>query len=428
MEVILPSNFDKNYLLYDRSVHAPVVTLSCDENGRRDCGSIIKHLYLLDVIPARTDYNNNERHYTIAPPKAIWYTKQNSKQYVTDSYQPDLFISRNPGHGMSNTILPNLVRPLADIPMKKEPFSGFPESDYCVIQNEDDYNAFQLNNIGDYPITAPSIIEFLNSHLSAYNGEQAYKIIRRQVMLVKLVGKTTVKSKEFQQLLLVDCKILEQEINKLATNLQLGLYRCSIVERQSLLEALHLKLIGNEFLNKNVPAPLTTAISTQADKLIMLVNQLRDITNATEEINRLREALMTTSDDKDSINKQFIDSSNTIAELRASNHKANSEIDKQNSEISAHIIKVKSLETQIESLVNTEKSLNSIIRNLKDENSKLIKRVNILEINAAKDEALIFNLRAEKAHWNSNSTKSFEDEQRRSKEIQELKNRINELL
>ena len=429
MEVILPPDFDKGLLLYDRPRNGSAVILGCDTNGHSAYagnGAKMQYYYLSESVPAVINSDNYIRYLTAAPPKAIWCTKNYT------SYSPkDLTVPDNTVTGGTKYLLSNLVRPLADIPMKKEPFSGFPESEYCVIQNNNDHEAYQLSNIGDCPITAPAAIDFLNSHLSSYNGEQAYKIIRRQVLLVKLVGKSAIKSKEFQELLLVDCDTLEREVNVIATNLQLGLYRCYIVERLPLLEALHLKLVcksGGEFLNKNVPAPMIAAISAQADKLILLVNQLVDIANSAEEISRLRDALNTASDDKDSVNKQLIDSSNTIAELRAAKYKANSEIDMQNSEISVHIMKIKSLELQVDNLSKTEKNLNNIIRKLKDENSKLIKRVNVLEVNAAKDEALIFNLRAEKAHWNSNNTKSFEEEQRRNKEIQELKNRINELL
>ena len=213
----------------------------------------------------------------------------------------------------------------------------------------------------------------------------------------------------------------------IAQELGLGLYRCSLIDRKPLLELLHYKLVGNVTL-PIITNPIIDAIKANADKLADLVNLLNRTYTTTDEINKLRIALSSNSADKDSINEQLVQSNELISELRCNNRTANSKIDQLEIELSAQIVRIRSLEEQLVLARKTEKSLNNSISQLKDKIHKANKRINILEINAAKDEALIHNLRAEKAHWNSNPTRSFEDEQKRIKEIQELKDRLNSLL
>lgn len=427
MEVILPPNLDKSLLIKDDKLCGEIY-MGCDSSGRTEISQ--------DGKPHRFIFSSSTmsmpRNYKETPPKAIWATIYTNEDCYKYSYSDFDVIKPNPyNQNIPAKILPNLVRPLVNIPLRKEVFNIFPESEYCIIQNDQDYATYLLDNIITYPnsptLTAEVIKPLLEQRLQQYGGEQAYKIIRRQVILVKLVGKSLIKNSKFQELLLVDCNILNSEILTIAQELGLGLYRCSLIDRKPLLGLLHHKLIGNVTLPV-ITNPIIDAIKVNADKLADLANLLNSIYTITDEINKLRMALCTNTADKDLINTQLVQSSEIISKLRCDNRTANSKIDQLEIELSARITRIKSLEEQLALSHKSEKSLNETIVQLKDKIYKANKRINILEINAAKDEALIHNLRAEKAHWNSNPTRSFEDEQKRIKEIQELKDRLNSLL
>jgi uncharacterized coiled-coil protein SlyX len=432
MEVILPHNFDRSLLVFNRpqsnTPNFQGISYLIDPNGQESSYGWydlpVRHYYLND------GYNNAERrgddtglrYYVNPPNNAIWSTIHTTyNNFTADSYDKSVFVT-----GVNQPIIPfNFVRPLATIATKKEPLNGMPKSEYCVIQNEDDYKAFSLDELGEYKIqnnivTIDSAKEFLESRLERYNGEQVYKIIRRQVLLTKLVGKSSIKNKLFQELLLVDCEILNQEVTRIAKGLNIKLHRCSFTERPILLEMLHFKL----FHNHDVRLP---DIALQVERLSELTKTMHNIYVVSDEISRLRSILNVDSAEKDSVNKQLVESSETISQLRCAKRTAESRISELEIEVSAGITRVKSLEEQLATSEQTGKSLNEIVKDLKDQVFKLNKRINILEINAAKDEALIQTLRAEKAFWNTSTTKSFEDEQKRAKEIQELKDKLNAL-
>jgi hypothetical protein len=421
MEVILPPSIDKVLLIKDDKLCGEIY-MSCDPGGRTEyiCGSFIG----LDFVFSSN--RSEARHYKELPSKAIWSTIDNKYHQYANSYSD----KDVPKYSNNTDIKPNLVRPLVTITALRDVFNVFPESEYCVIQNDQDYTAYSLEDIVTYPnsvLTSAIVKPILEQRLQKYNNEEAYKIIRRQVLLVKLVGKSSIKNTKFQELLLVDCNVLNKEVLAIAAGMKIALYRCSLTERVPLLELLHYKLIGNITLPV-VTCPIIDAIKVNADKLAELSESLRMTYTITDEIDKLRTVLRTNSEDKDSVNEQLVQSSEIISKLRCDNRTANSRITELEVELSANIVRTKSLEVQLELSANTEKSLNKTITQLKDESYKLNKRINILEINAAKDEALIQNLRAEKAFWNTSTTRNFEDEQKRSREIQELKDRLNSIL
>lgn len=445
MEVILPCNFDRSLLVFNRpqsnTPNFQGITFYDYNCNPQKC-----YYYLNDGYNPCGQNQPNIIHRVNPPDNAIWSTMHtNYNDFTADSYDESVFVT---GGNPPRRPL-NFTRPLATIATKKEPLNSLPQSEYCVIQNEDDYKAFSLNELGEYKIlnnivTIDSAKEFLESRLERYNGEQVYRIIRRQVLLIKLVGKSSIKNKLFQELLLVDCEILKQEVVRIAQGLNIKLHRCSLVERPILLEMLHFKLLRYHDVDIRLPIVVTPNtnygvnilpgtgiipdIALQVERLSELTKTMYDIYVVSDEISRLRSVLNTNSAEKDSVNKQLVESSETISQLRCAKRTADSRIGELEIAVSSEIIKVKSLEEQLFALERTNKSSDILIKDLKDQVFKLNKRINILEINAAKDEALIQTLRAEKAFWNTSTSRNFEDEQKRAKEIQELKDRLNAIL
>jgi hypothetical protein len=127
---------------------------------------------------------------------------------------------------------------LLTVPIKKDGLGVFPDSEYCVIQSERLFKEYKIDLIGEYPNTLNGIYEFLISPHERYGGVPTYKIIRRQVFLIRVLGNEKVESEEFQSLLMIDCEELSSLVNPLLRELNIVIDRQVLTPRNLLLSLL----------------------------------------------------------------------------------------------------------------------------------------------------------------------------------------------
>lgn len=432
MEVLLPPTFDTNLLVVEHSDHG--VSLSANNISCTSCHC------------QRYNHNDGTRNYTTVyaskrqkecrkgmdnrggycdgfnvadkPPKAI-YTTINFGNY-SGNYPTYKLNQQNSQH---NQLKYDCIDILPPIRVKKETFSCLPQSDYCIIQHEQQYNQFKLE---EYPSTTDKISIFLNENLQQYGGEQRYKIIRRQVLLIRAFGNSQLASKEFQELLMVDCNELYNSIKLILADVGEQLYAAEIYERPNLLKLVHRSLVG-KLTTPIMSLPILTQMQSYIKGLETMTTQMNAIYVASNELIKLRELLTVSSNDNAEINKQLVESSELLSSVRCESHTKSANIESLKSQINANNERITTLTDQLSTTNSQLKESKKLVLDLQNKLTSANKKINILEINAAKDEAIIDKLRAEKAYWNRD-TSEFESKQKLEMELKSLRDKLNSLI
>lgn len=296
--------------------------------------------------------------------------------------------------------------------------TSYPKTNYCYFDdNGGHYNSFKLDKC------ETDVVEFLKEPLIKYNGTPRYVINSRKVLLFRTFG--AMEGKELEDLLNIDNDVLINEISSF------GVKRggISVGDQPILMKSFHMKLFGTTPVVREPPIniPILDTIKSRIDELNSSIGTLRDIYNSTEQVGRLRETLRTDHEDQLKVNDQLIESANIISELRSTNNKLANKVAKlkQNRQILNK--QITDLSSQVSNHVDVSAKQKKLIGELNNKLTSLNKRINVLEVNAAKDEAIITNLRAEKAFWNTNTT-DYETKKQHDAELAELKSKIEKLM
>ena len=195
MEVLLPPTFDERLIIPNKALlpngsnWLPIQVRLTDKICSGACSTRYCHYLVKDeFINAQSAQNacNGVTHYSVDKPRAAIYStvpKEMDDTYSGSSY------SNNSGF--------NDIDKLVTISIIADPLYRLPESEYCIIQNNEQYSKFMLDS---YPESSvEKIREFLNQRLSDYADEYRYKIIRRKVFLIKTFGNSKVISKKFRE-------------------------------------------------------------------------------------------------------------------------------------------------------------------------------------------------------------------------------------
>lgn len=432
MEVLLPVNFDTNLLVVYQTNHGIIIS-----DNKTSCTSC--HSMTRDYNTGNTSYSTcyaskqqkecrrgTDRNgsycsgFNVAdkPPKAIYTTINFGDDH--NKYYTYKFNQQNSQHSQLKYDCVNILPPIR---VKKEPLSCLPQSDYCIIQHEQQYNQFKLE---EYPTTTDKISIFLNENLQQYNGEQRYKIIRRQVLLIRVFGNSQLKSKEFQELLLVDCNELYNLVKQTLTDVGEQIYAAEIYERPTLLKLIHSKLIPQLQL-PIMSLPIVSQMQSYIQGLEKMTTQMNAIYVASDELLKLRELLTVSSCDNVEINKQLVASNELISSIRTESRTKSATIETLRTELSVEKEMITTLTEQLSSINSQLKESKKLTSELQGRLTAANKKINILEINAAKDEAIIDKLRAEKAYWNRDTTE-FESKQKLESELKSLRDKLNSLI
>lgn len=400
MEVLLPWNFDQNMIVCDvvngQSSHCfvPNNPYNSDRIG----------VFYLTNYTCMAYSNGPKSSYSVSkPPQAIYSTRN---ALTHSSIKND--------NGV----------PLPGVPMKAEPFKEWPNVAYTVIQHQQTYECFGLE---PYPTT--NVAKFLMEPHPKYNGEARYIVIAKHVLIARAFG---IKSGDmYEDFMTLSYNDIKSCIGRVSTYLLHGGYNGVTVGscQTVLMSLLHKDLFGTTPITREPPIniPILDVIKTRIDELNSSIGTLRDIYNSTEQVGRLRETLRVDHEDQLKVNDQLIESANIISELRSANNKLTNKVVmlKQNRQIlNEQII---DLNSKVSNHVDMSAKQKKLIGELNGKLTSLNKRINVLEVNAAKDEAIITNLRAEKAFWNTNTT-DYETKKQRDAELAELKSKIERLM
>jgi hypothetical protein len=267
MEVLLPPTFDTNLLVIIHTNYG--ITTETDGSCTKCRYHNSKGKYITRYASKQSDSCNNANYggrwdknqcdgniSVERPPKAI-YTTIN---FGEDSYKHPTYKGKTY----------DCINVLPPVKIKKEPLSGLPNSDYCVIQHEQQFEQFKLEQ---YPSTTEAISIFLNENLQQYNGEQRYKIIRRQVLLIRTIGNSQLKSREFQELLLVDCSELYNLVKSTLAEFGEMIYAAEIYERPTLMKLMHSKLLP-QLQAPIMSLPIVTQMQSYIKSLEIMTTQM----------------------------------------------------------------------------------------------------------------------------------------------------------
>ena len=255
MEVVLPFDLPNEFISPIIEGEMGIsVAIHHNSNMYQDYG----HICVTRCLSNKTEkickyYGNDEwvcyEYIQDAPSKAIYTTSitehdKRTQHYIErDSYSGfgDLSVYYHTnGHDSCPRYYPDQNNRLPTIKMDKSPFAMLPKSEYCVIQHKGQYDAFCLE---EYPSDFSKLADFLNEpdHI---NSIPRYILIRRQVLLIQAVGNKNIKTKEFQELLLVDCDVLYEAVIKILSDFDTRIYRCEFPDRPQLLLLLHSYLVN----------------------------------------------------------------------------------------------------------------------------------------------------------------------------------------
>lgn len=238
MEVLLPPTFDDKLIIPDKSLlsinnrHLPVSVRLADKICEGNCTTRVCHYLVKDECMGSFSHANvcgGANHYSTGKPKAAIYStihKEMTADYCSTAYSV--------GGGFNDT------DKLVTISIISEPLNRLPETEYCIIQNKEQYSQFMLD---EYPTNISDIAEFLNQKLPDYNNELRYRIISKKVFLIRAFGNTKVESRVFNELLSVDASVLRKLVLSQFDELNIKIYRCDIVERPKLMKLFHTKLV-----------------------------------------------------------------------------------------------------------------------------------------------------------------------------------------
>lgn len=239
MEVLLPPTFDNRLVIPDMNmlpinvnwlpIQVKLADKICQNNcTTRDCYYLTRDEHLRTIAPSHPC--NSAMHYSSDAPKAAIYSTIPTEMTID-------YIKT--GYSNSDEQFNDTTR-LVTISIIKEPLNRLPNSDYCIVQNNEQYSKFMLE---EYPNMIEEMAKFLNDLVVEHNNEYRYKIIRRKVFLIRAFGNSKVTSRKFKELLSVDCGVLYNSITALFKELNISIYRCDIFERPKLMNLFHTKLV-----------------------------------------------------------------------------------------------------------------------------------------------------------------------------------------
>jgi chromosome segregation ATPase len=142
---------------------------------------------------------------------------------------------------------------------------------------------------------------------------------------------------------------------------------------------------------------------------------------------KLRKIVATSSDDNIEINKQLTESSELLSGIRNESRTKSATIETLKGKLNAKKERITTLNVQLSTSNSQLKESKKLTSELQGKLTAANKKINILEINAAKDEAIIDKLRAEKAYWNRD-TAEFESKQKLELELKSLRDKLNSLI
>ena len=356
-----------------------------------------KHNYYLHAHPGQLPYQPNQipqfdpNTYSLNhPPKAVYETKHlDGLVSFNDNKDYEYYYTIN----FANQALGMLEL----------------DGDVCIIKNDDigvssNKQFYNIRLFGDALnidiyhnisiVPQQDIISQLKSifhtRLSSFGGEATYKIMRRCTLLMRFLGYNLIEDNKFKDLLRIDCMVLNNAANRLAQEFGLSITRnngCiptnrhrsqSNIDSRSLMNFLHFMLVNN-----NIRLPVTLPIVDHIEAQIISMNKTIQVLN------------------------QIYVSSREIMDLRAL--------------VNINSGNTNELSAKLNLLVLENNCLTSEFTDIKSQ-------LEILKLNAIRDEKTIETLRAEKAHWSRSTSGSFDEQQKREKELKELRDKINSLL